>query len=271
MKNKLCILFVQTILLSSCGSTPITFDEYKEKVLNVRQYFNYDYFALSSYEYKLNGSSKNQDITFSYLCSYDKDSLKIDYTITEKSVKKSSLTTFEFLDTSVRHTVDGVTNIYSQESNYNEWEYFSKIWIDYFTYNSFTDLLLSPGYMLLHGSYNLIDDFESFEGYKIGNNYITSFALSATKEQLDMSKIIRKYIERRYEAIKRSNDIPRRFVFKNLDAERYPFITKWYGDYNDDAIADNIEDVTQPQQNNGNQNSNNGNRPNNRNNNNNRR
>ena len=84
-------------------------------------------------------------------------------------------------------------------------------------------------------------------------------------------KIIRKYIERRYEAIKRSNDIPRRFVFKNLDAERYPFITKWYGDYNDDAIADNIEDVTQPQQNNGNQNSNNGNRPNNRNNNNNRR
>ena len=86
-------------------------------------------------------------------------------------------------------------------------------------------------------------------------------------------KIIRKYIERRYEAIKRSNDIPRRFVFKNLDAERYPFITKWYGDYNDDAIADNIEDVTQPQQNNGNGNnqSNNGNRPNNNRNNNNRR
>ena len=87
-------------------------------------------------------------------------------------------------------------------------------------------------------------------------------------------KIIRKYIERRYEAIKRSNDIPRRFVFKNLDAERYPFITKWYGDYNDDAIADNIEDVTQPHQNNGNgnnQNSNSGNRPNNNRNNNNRR
>ena len=43
--------------------------------------------------------------------------------------------------------------------------------------------------MLLHGSYNLIDDFESFEGYKIGNNYITCFALSATKEQLDMRDI----------------------------------------------------------------------------------
>lgn len=206
MKNKLYILFIQTLLLSSCGSTPITFDEYKEKVLNVRQDFNYDNFSLSSYEYKLNGSSKNQDITFSYLCSYDKDSLKIDYTITEKSVKKSSLTTFEFLDTSVIHIVDGNTNTYSQESNYNGWEYFSKIWIEYFTYNCFTDLLLSPGYMLLHGSYNLIDDLESFKGYKKGNNYITSFALSATKEQLDMSKIDAqspvswKYIDMKYDS-----------------------------------------------------------------------
>lgn len=84
-------------------------------------------------------------------------------------------------------------------------------------------------------------------------------------------KIIKKYIERRYATILKGGDCPRRIVFRNLDAEKYPLITKWYSEYNDGVIEDSIEAYNQPKQltngNNNNQNNNCRNNNQNRNNN----
>lgn len=62
-------------------------------------------------------------------------------------------------------------------------------------------------------------------------------------------KIIRAYVDRRYNAMRDGNDCPRRIVFRTLDAEKYPFITKWYAEYNDEAISDNIDESTHSEEN----------------------
>ena len=158
MKTKyLLSILISTLLLTSCGYTEITREDYCSEVVLASD--NKDVNKISSYKYEINFKADNDNdlIIIDVFTTYDRDKGSFTRTIdkTINGVKSLSKESIISTDEKVIYEIDGEVNTFEKESDVGNLEYkeYSNAYVDYLFSNHVVDNNLSPWFSMLRGGY----------------------------------------------------------------------------------------------------------------------